>query len=470
MILLLAWLAPALLGSGLWQLVVGRPRSFSAWCLLAGGGWILGVLLTGWSLAAGHFLVDPRDVVVTIGPWLALAGLACWVVAWRSERFVEQGRPSRSPLTPAGWVLCILLLALLLLRGWWLFDESLLRPLFPWDAWTVWSVKPKTWFLANDWLPFVAAADWSAKTNVFTSLAPDYPNMLAYLEVWMASGAGCWCDPAYLSLWPMLWLAMLLAGFGLLRRLGVGPLAAVVATYVLGSLPSVDVHAALAGYADIWIAAVFALALLCWLHWQQGRDWRWLLLAAVFGLSLPAIKLEGAVWMLLWMLAVVLGLLPRRWRLPVSCAAAGLIVLGLALGGFRLPVPGLGWVAIRIDHIAIPGMPVFELGWHPVLSSVVDVLFLQPNWHLLFYLVPIVLVARWHRFRLLSGSGLLAVVLGGGLLFLFVLFFLTDAAVWALNYTSVNRLVLHIVPALVWSLALGFVSEQAGEAPGTGQA
>lgn len=458
MMMVLAWLAPTLLGTGLWQLAAGRPRSFADCCLLAGGGWMLGILLTGWSLVALHGLVDPQSVVAMIGPWLGLVGAACWVLAWRRKGLVRQDSLLHASLSPAAWALCALLLILLLLRAWWLFDESLLRPLFPWDAWAVWSIKPKTWFLTNDWISFVAVADWGSRADVFTSLAPNYPNMLAYLEVWMASGAGCWCDPAFLGLWPALWLAMLLAGFGLLRRLGVGPVAALIAVYAVGSLPSVDVHAALAGYADIWIAALFALAMLCWLHWHQQRNWRCLLLAIVFGLSLPTFKLEGAVWMLLWQMAVGLSLLSARWRLPVFAAGVALVVLGLLLGGFSLPIPGLGWVRISVDQVVVPGMPGFDLVWHPVLSSVADVLFLQPNWHLLFYLAPLVLVARWRRFCRVPGSGLLAVSLAGGLLFLFVLFFLTDAAAWALNYTSVNRLVLHIAPALTWALALGFAA------------
>ena len=50
------------------------------------------------------------------------------------------------------------------------------------------------------------------------------------------------------------------------------------------------------------------------------------------------------------------------------------------------------------------------------------------------------------------GYGFLVVL--GVLGFLFVLFFFTDASAWAENYTSTNRLILHIVPALFSLLAL----------------
>jgi len=38
--------------------------------------------------------------------------------------------------------------------------------------------------------------------------------------------------------------------------------------------------------------------------------------------------------------------------------------------------------------------------------------------------------------------------------FLFVLFFFTDASAWAQNYTSANRLVLHLVPTVFSLLAV----------------
>jgi hypothetical protein len=47
------------------------------------------------------------------------------------------------------------------------------------------------------------------------------------------------------------------------------------------------------------------------------------------------------------------------------------------------------------------------------------------------------------------------VVTGSGLLMLFVLFFLTEAYLWAVEYTSINRVFLHFAPALLfWALTV----------------
>ena len=78
----------------------------------------------------------------------------------------------------------------------------------------------------------------------------------------------------------------------------------------------------------------------------------------------------------------------------------------------------------------------------------------MPNWHLLWYLAPLVIALRWRVLVQDRCARSLGALLAGCALFLFVLFFFTDAAAWAENYTSANRLVLHIVPAMFSLLAL----------------
>lgn len=466
MMSLLAWLAPWVLGSGIVVLAAGRPRDHAGWCALLGLGWLLGMLLTASLLTLAHGLASPQAVVPRLAPWLLVIGVVLCLGAWRWRRSagLQAGNPQ-----PASWawrVLGAVLLALLAWHGWLLFAEATARPLFPWDAWLVWSIKPKTWFLLDQWVPFVGFPEWlgSASPALHTDAVPAYPELLGHLELWFASGAGCWCDPAYTSVWPALWLAMLVGGYGLLRTLGCGFGPALLACFALGSLPMVNTHAALAGYADLWLAAAFAFALLCWLHWQRCRRAGWLIVALALGLSLPAIKVEGGVWMILWLAVLAVGLLPRRWRRGELFGAAALLVLlvlGVAFGGLGLPLPGIGWVHVDGNHLQITDLSDLSLGWHPVGGAVLESLLTIPNWHLLFWLAPVVLAWRWRTLRTSTGLGLMALCLLGGTTFLFVLFFLTGAGAWASDYSSINRLLLQMVPALVFLLALVFVDDDA---------
>jgi hypothetical protein len=72
----------------------------------------------------------------------------------------------------------------------------------------------------------------------------------------------------------------------------------------------------------------------------------------------------------------------------------------------------------------------------------------------LWWFVPVVIVWRGRDFlssRALRCLGALLTVSFGFLAFLFLF---TDAAQWAESYTAINRLVMHLVPAVVTLLAL----------------
>jgi hypothetical protein len=77
-----------------------------------------------------------------------------------------------------------------------------------------------------------------------------------------------------------------------------------------------------------------------------------------------------------------------------------------------------------------------------------------PNWHLLWYLVPVAIVLRWRLFATDRVARSLGAMLGACAAFLFVLFFFTEASAWAENFTSANRLILHVVPAVFSLLAV----------------
>ena len=107
------------------------------------------------------------------------------------------------------------------------------------------------------------------------------------------------------------------------------------------SLPLLDAHAALAGYADLWVAVTLGLASLAWTRWLLWRERGQWLLGVGLALCLPAIKLEGAVWLLMFSAVVVLDLLPSRWRWRV---AGGVAAIGGVGGEVDRDGPGRGVV------------------------------------------------------------------------------------------------------------------------------
>lgn len=451
---LLAWLLPWATGTGIClALNRGRRRPGDLAAAL-GAGFLLGILLAG-GLAGLVAPAKTADAFARTAPWLAGIGMLAWAAAMVFRaRAVAAG--VEAPMRPGWRILWFLLLAAILLRLGILANEALLRPTFPWDAWSAWSVKPKSWYLLGHYVPYVPMRQWLAEPDLVARTAAiwDYPELLAWIEIWFASATGSWNEPMINVAWTGVLGAIGLASYGQWRALGVHPGLAMLLAYGLLSLPLLDAHAALAGYADIWLAASFGLAVLGWLRWMRHGERGQLALAWLFALSMPMIKLEGAVWLIVFASVTLLGVLQPRLRWLVVAAAVALVSILIALGGFQLPILGLGWIHVAWGELVIPALGTLELHWRSVGSAMLSGMLTLPNWHLLWYLVPVVIVLRWRVFREDRMARSLAAMLGACAAFLFVLFFFTDASAWAENYTSANRLILHVVPVMFSLLAV----------------
>jgi len=445
-----ALLLPTLAGVAVWVALIGQPRQRSAWLTAVGAGHVLGSL--GWGALLR--LATPMP----IEHWFAWLAPALFVTLLLAAALLRRRSALPAPVLaqptalPPGqrW----------LLRGLWgvlalhtlvLLQQAWVLPPLMWDAWTVWLAKPAAWFATGHVLPSAPFAAWweAASGTVLYSQAPAYPEALPRLLLWQAVALGAWHTPALALSWPLLWLALGAFCYGGLRLEGLRRLPALLACYALLSLPLLHAHGVFIGYADLWLAALLALVLFhgsrAFRHRSRG-DAAFAVLALAL---LPAVKLEGAIWALCAVVAGIAALLPpraQRFGVPLL----GLILLGWAWTlGLRLPLPGLGVVELRWGEIIIPSMGTLSLHWRPVLRPVLESLFVLPNWMLLWPVLLYLLLARrpppaarpWLR----PGGWLLL----SGYAFLIVLFFFTDASQWAESLTSLNRVLLHIVPATV---------------------
>jgi hypothetical protein len=147
--------------------------------------------------------------------------------------------------------------------------------------------------------------------------------------------------------------------------------------------------------------------------------------------------------------------MPRRARHVVIAALAVVAAIVATIGHIKLPLFGLGWVSIGWHSIEVPVIGTLSIAFHAkALGGAFSSLFLQPSWNLLWWLVPVVIVWRHREFRTNRALSCLGALLTGGFAFLAFLFLFTDAAQWAESYTAINRLVMHLVPAVVTLLAL----------------
>jgi hypothetical protein len=455
---LVAWLLPALVGGGIWTLLRGPARGPADLAAAVGGGWLIGVLIAACCARFAAY-GDTAHAFARTWPWCAAIGVAAWIAAVARLRghphgFLVRPLPARAALRIVWWLLLAWIVMRLVLLG----DEASLRPVFPWDAWSAWAVKPKTWFLLGHAEPYVSMLDWLANPQlaVRTAASWGYPELLAWMQLWFASAAGAWNEPLVDVAWCGALAAFSLAAYGYWRALGLAAWLALALVYVLVSLPLIDAHVALAGYSDLWLALTLGLATLAWMRWIVDGERGQLVLAACLALCLPAIKLEGAVWLLTFGGVAALDLLPRRRRWPVLGAVAVVAIVAVIAGAF-------GPIHASWNRVEIPSLGTFALAWHGVGGAMVASLFTLPNWHLFWYAVPVLLVLRRRRFASDRAARMLGLMLLIDFALLFVLFFLTTASAWAQDFTSANRLILQLVPS-VFVLAATLLRPLASEA------
>ena len=227
--------------------------------------------------------------------------------------------------------------------------------------------------------------------------------------------------------WLAGFVALGLGVFGQLRRLGVGTSWATIAAWLVLSLPLLDTHVALAGYADFHMAAAYALAVLALAQWELAFAGRAGALRRGPAL-LPLLKVPGSRgWGRSRSGSRSPGSGPRRHgssasaprcspsRSPAECSSAR-----------RRSRPS-GADAVPYRRVA---------GAAPVRLRQ-----LPPA------LVPAAAGARrWlARTRRAEGDDDRA---AAGFGFLLWTFLFTQAGDWVVDYTTVNRALLHIAPAL----------------------
>lgn len=396
----------------------------------------------------GHFagvlllvvLLKGADAVglgLSFVPVAALLVVVAAVAGWFGRRHRAAAHDAGVPRASASRVIRALAwvaLALIAVRIGSLAAEVLVRPLFPWDAWSQWATKAKVWSALREMVPFIAYDAWLARSDGYTDTAPHYPPGVPLLQAWVALALGRWDDTLVNAPWLAAFIALGIGMFGALRQMGVDRHWAILASYLVLSLPLLDVHVALAGYADLHLAAAYALAVLALAEWERSRTRYALVLLVVCGALLPWLKIPGIAWLGTLALGAAVAAFGASWWRLLGLLA---VIVAATIGAALLIAPG---------RVAIPQ----TLEQYRVVESLVLQLWAFGNWNLLWYVLPLALAFAWRETLALRGT---AFALAGGFGFLAWTFLFTQAGDWVVDYTTVNRALLHIAPA-----ALGFAA------------
>ncbi len=351
-----------------------------------------------------------------------------------------------------GFTLANLLIAviiiLIVIRTGSLILEVFSRPLFPWDATAHWATKAKVWFEYRDILPFVDRGLWleSDSSFTFTDRHPGYPKTIPLLQTWMCLALGRWNESVMNIPWLMCYFAIGLIFYGQLRFSRSDRLTALAMTYMLLSMPLLNTHTALAGYADLFMAASFGAAVMAFYHWSTSREpWQGLL-AATFAIACLLIKNEGLFWLMSLLPGLAFCLF--SYRRATTIIAVGMIT-----------AVGLLFVFPSAQSIAGHTVLRLKLGFYPEgIGHMLTTLFFWDNWHLLPHLFLALLplcffYSSLARHRLAPVTAVIATSLG---LFIFLYLF-TKESFGVVNQTSINRLALHLVPAIAFVTGIAWI-------------
>ena len=399
-------------------------------------GYLLGMLeLTLLAELAGAF-----GARLSFG-WIAVAQAALALggcAAFALQRPWHVPDEVAAPAQARVWTgLAALFSALIALRLGSLAVDVVLRPLFPWDAWTQWATKARVWSGLHALAPFIGYDQWLSRSVAgYVDTAPHYPPGVPFLQAWMALALGRWDDALINLPWIGAAIALAVGVYAQFRTCHVRSGIAAFAAYLVLSLPLLDTHVALAGYADLHVALAYALGFAALVAWERDRDPLQVAYFICAVALLPLLKVPGFAWAATLLVGALVAGFGRTGRRLVA------VVIGTAIVALVLAA-----ALFRTKLVSVAGRPSAD-----VAQPLVDNLFAFDNWHLLWYVVPIVALLTWRiAWRTVRGSTT-TLVAGGA--FLTVTLGFTRAANWIADYTTVNRALLHIAPAVVLFLVL----------------
>ena len=441
--LLLAVAIPWVFGLMLARWLSGPGRSVF---LYLGQGYILGAFAVVWLIKAW----DAGGL--TLGFWpiagalmlLSILLLAGMLRGARSGSTIPHTEPS---LTTNSWQKGFMLLLCLAMGVHLLFvvQELLLRPTFPWDAWRGWEPKVIQFF-----------ANRSLDSPMET--IGNYGEVSTLAMLWMMLASETSHEPFLHLPWLLAYLALAAIVYGYLRERS-SSLVAALGAYLVTSLPYLNSHVALAGYADIWLTLAFTVGVLGLSEFRRNHRYRQLVLALLMAAACLQAKRAGMGFgaVLLALVVVEIGMrTPKTVGFAVALViAVAVAALGSTFLGYmdlQLPLPGSHKLLLSSEEFRVTGLIRFAFAPEWQTKPFFEATLLFGNWHLVTYLwlgaIAVVLVLRkWPLLVLTENIGVL-----GGLAVIALYFFLVSPES-ALDHTGLSRTLLYITPlAIVWLL------------------
>jgi hypothetical protein len=399
------------------------------------------IMLNAWQLTG----LDSTPLL-----WILAAamcgGLVVLIRQWLVQRpkgVLTKPKPMHMVILALVWLLSLLLL--------WL-GTSL--PNLAWDSWIVWEGK------ARQWLQHGLAADivnwdlWLSQDQAIFNPSAAYPDglsLLHYVPMLLTNEA-----------FAVMHVVVLFA-YAMVVLLVVSRLAARSAPWywqllVVGifyTTPMLNNHLVIHGYADLWIGMyvlMIMISLQDWLATEQtpqkpiGKG----LTVVAYVVMLPMLKLEGWVWLLLFILALA-------WTQVSNSRQRWMVLLAVVMSVGLLLWMGIHWstawgdLVLSTQRIALFHLFDFSIQYVNITDALLNSLLWQNNWGLVWLGLPWLVLAHVNSNQTQAHRVAHVFLVMALLAFLF-LFCFTPASQWALDMTAINRIVLQLTPCYLFLL------------------
>ncbi|MFN7974285.1 MAG: hypothetical protein U0166_18380 [Acidobacteriota bacterium] len=400
-------------------------------------------LALAWLLGAGSAAVV-IDVMgasgLPHGRWILAMLAMLALLGFTLRRTREASQPARTPMSALDKAMAWIAGGLVAMT----FAHAAIRPMIEWDALMAWGYRGHLFFHSGA---------TRGVLETFERLRPGYgayPPLVPLVEAYVAMAVGRWDDGFVTTPAAMAFGAMIALLFAAVRRRASSGLAGFVV--VLGACSSMAMMMAVAGLADLPLAALFVAAVACLDRWDPATG-RGDVIAAGLCCSLMALtKLEGGPLRLLILVLVVVRAFRHRSRGAIAVA----IFLACAF------LPELPWQlqcvrsGLLDSNVSAHDFSPARLRatvWilEPVLSSLARYLFVEgygseTHWNAT-YLVLVALLLLGPR-SLLRRNLLWTAALAFGLAGYVAIYLVTP---WGVPHmlSSLDRLLLHLYPVAV---------------------
>ena len=447
--LALPWLAASLLLLRTWP-----AGALGRWPGVLGAGYFLGMfgavgILALMEAVWGGWHYGPTLMVLVV---LAAAGM--WLSRGALGKTGADRLDPEPGLTPWLRVALLVLIVLLAVRLGGLLLEVLLRPVYAWDAWYAWSYRARAFFEHGGSDAMISrGALLRGEDEGYHGGGMRHPPLVSMLQLWMALALGRWHESLVNLPWFFAGLALGAAVFGYLRRLGAGLLLAVLGSYLVLSVPLLNVHMALGGYADLWVTGAFGIAALALVAGLEQRRWQDAFVLLPLIVALPLLKQAGMLFAAPLVLAALVGWLrPGSGLLLVALVGATIAAL-VWTTGIQFDLPGLGRVIVEPGEVSLPRGGDFE--WNPQWAEFAQRLWLDGSWHLLWWLLPLLLLLGIPRAWQEPGHRVLWVVTVAMVVMTLVVYGATRQADYLMDGTGFSRHILPLTPVIAaWTVLL----------------